>query len=229
MLTQTARPPTDDERAIMDGWLKPEPFSCLGAGCLGCNFIVLLIMWTMLGSLAGFIALMFLGGMDAPVHIIGLLLTGGAVVGGIAFISYRIVRHLRDRRERHQLDVSTVEVLHCTATEAVYVDCDIEYDEDMMPAYALQVDEETVLFISEDDVDNLVHTGKFPCREFEIVISRGGGMLHIECLGALLPVPSSYVVKQVPECIPQGVHSIKGTLDKISALLKQYGRQSDYP
>jgi hypothetical protein len=203
----------------MEGWLKPQPFSCLGAGCLGCNFIAQLIMWVMLGCFVGLIVLMFLGGMDAPTPRIVSLLAGGAAVGGIAFIIYQTVHHLRDREPPRQLDMSAVEVLHCTATEAVYVECPIEYDEDMMPAYALQVEEKTILFLNEYEAEE----GCFPCREFRVVISRDEQVLRVECLGEPLPISRTYLVQQEPERIPQSFDLVNGTLDMLPAILRKYG------
>jgi hypothetical protein len=102
----------------------------------------------------------------------------------------------------------------------------MDYDEDMSPAYALQVEEKTIVFLSEVIIECESEEGYFPCRELTIVLTADDRVLHVECQGEPLPLAGTYMVKQESELIPQSFDIVKGTLDKLPSILKKYGTQA---
>lgn len=224
MLTITKRPLTDDERAMMterQKALRPD------LGTLGCQLAIWGPVGIAIGAMAGGIVGMMVPNLAAE---LGKAIIIGAIAGFFVtpLIAFAI-SWLKALRELQAIPDS-LEVLHVTVTAAIFVHYDRSVSdvyEDLFDTYAMQVDEKKVLFVGVYFVDELVHQGKFPCREFEVTRTLTGDVLDVAYLGDPLPVSGSYMIDdEKPEDFPQGIVVATGTLNKLPTLLKKYGAQS---
>jgi hypothetical protein len=232
VISRSRRLATPEERATLEAHAKPGP----PAGwldSLGEHFMIL-FGFAVAGLLLSVAPAGLIKGLGFGISIVQLILLLGFVGGfGVGIAVLRKGRaFFEQKRAAYRRDLTTpeVEVLHCTATDAVKV----EEVEDEGPGFFLQVEDSQLLYLQGQYLYELEEKRLFPSSIFEITRARYSGLvLGISCLGDPIsprtrgPFTDDEYIPAAGELLTARLNSLDADLRRLKANIRKKKRNKE--